>query len=45
MLIISDFDDEIQILQSLGPRPRSFHAMRNFVGVQAASEHTTIELT
>lgn len=45
MSIVSDFDDEVQILQSLGPRARSFRAMRSSVGVQAASEHTTIELT
>lgn len=31
--------------QSLGPRGRSFRSLRRSVGVQAAMEHTTIELT
>lgn len=31
--------------QSLGPRARSFRSMKRSVGVQAATEHTTIELT
>ncbi|XP_061990020.1 ACT domain-containing protein ACR4-like [Rosa rugosa] len=40
-------DDGIaeRIQQSLGPRARSFRALRSSVGVQAATEHTTIELT
>ena len=33
------------MLQSLGPRARSFRSLRSSVGVQAAIEHTTIELT
>lgn len=33
------------ILQSLGPRGRSFRSMRRSVGVQSELEHTTIELT
>ena len=33
------------MLQSLGPRARSFRSLRRSVGVQAAMEHTTIELT
>lgn len=33
------------IQQSLGPRARSFRSMRRSVGVQAALEHTSIELT
>lgn len=32
-------------LQSLGPRARSFRSLRRSVGVQAATENTTIELT
>lgn len=31
--------------QSLGPRARSFRSLRRSVGVQAAAENTTIELT
>ena len=31
--------------QSLGPRGRSFRSLRRSVGVQAAAENTTIELT
>ncbi|XP_027350898.1 ACT domain-containing protein ACR4-like [Abrus precatorius] len=38
-----DVADRIQ--QSLGPRARSFRSLRRSVGVQAAAEHTTIELT
>lgn len=40
-------DDDIaeRIQQSLGPRARSFRSLRRSVGVQAAVEHTTIELT
>ncbi|GAU17753.1 hypothetical protein TSUD_171410 [Trifolium subterraneum] len=38
-----DVADRIQ--QSLGPRVRSFRSVRRSVGVQAAAEHTTIELT
>ncbi|CAI8592142.1 unnamed protein product [Vicia faba] len=38
-----DVADRIQ--QSLGPRIRSFRSVRRSVGVQAAAEHTTIELT
>ncbi|KAM0984432.1 hypothetical protein ACFX13_012037 [Malus domestica] len=40
-------DDGIaeRIQQSLGPRARSFRSLRRSVGVQAAAEHTTIELT
>ncbi|KAL5762486.1 hypothetical protein ACOSP7_018750 [Xanthoceras sorbifolium] len=34
-----------RIQQSLGPRARSFRSLRRSVGVQAAPEHTTIELT
>ncbi|WJX81030.1 hypothetical protein P8452_63961 [Trifolium repens] len=34
-----------RIQQSLGPRVRSFRSVRRSVGVQAAAEHTTIELT
>lgn len=33
------------MLQSLGPRARSFRSLRGSVGVQAAPEHDTIELT
>lgn len=39
------FMDEFVLLQSLGPRARSFRSLRRSVGVQAAAEHTTIELT
>ncbi|KAJ1435493.1 ACT domain [Sesbania bispinosa] len=38
-----DVADRIQ--QSLGPRARSFRSLRSSVGVQAAAEHTAIELT
>ncbi|RDX97249.1 ACT domain-containing protein ACR4, partial [Mucuna pruriens] len=38
-----DVADRIQ--QSLGPRASSFRSLRRSVGVQAAAEHTTIELT
>ncbi|KAE8023726.1 hypothetical protein FH972_009394 [Carpinus fangiana] len=38
-----DISERIQ--QSLGPRGRSFRSLRRSVGVQAAMEHTTIELT
>lgn len=40
-------DDDIaeRIQQSLDPRARSFRSLRRSVGVQAAVEHTTIELT
>ncbi|KAM7468789.1 hypothetical protein LguiB_016351 [Lonicera macranthoides] len=34
-----------RIQQSLGPRGRSFRSLKRSVGVQAAAEHTTIELT
>lgn len=34
-----------RIQQSLGPRGRSFRSLRGSVGVQAAMEHTSIELT
>ncbi|KAL6983960.1 hypothetical protein U1Q18_017332 [Sarracenia purpurea var. burkii] len=34
-----------RILQSLGPRGRSFRSLKRSVGVQSAIEHTTIELT
>ncbi|GMP82271.1 hypothetical protein CsSME_00036657 [Camellia sinensis var. sinensis] len=34
-----------RIQQSLGPRGRSFRSLKRSVGVQAAMEHTTIELT
>ncbi|XP_059656619.1 ACT domain-containing protein ACR4-like [Cornus florida] len=34
-----------RIQQSLGPRGRSFRSLKRSVGVQAAVEHTTIELT
>ncbi|XP_050943292.1 ACT domain-containing protein ACR4-like isoform X2 [Cucumis melo] len=34
-----------RIQQSLGPRARSFRSLRRSVGVQAAAEHTTIELS
>ncbi|KAK6930786.1 ACT domain [Dillenia turbinata] len=40
-------EDDIaeRIQQSLGPRALSFRSLRRSVGVQAAVEHTTIELT
>lgn len=40
-------DDSVgeRIQQSLGPRARSFRSLRRSVGVQAAAEHTTIELS
>lgn len=34
-----------RVQQSLGPRGRSFRSLRGSVGVQAAVEHTSIELT
>ncbi|KAF5746410.1 ACT domain-containing protein ACR4-like [Tripterygium wilfordii] len=41
------FEDDVaeRIQQSLGPRARSFRSLRRSVGVQAATENTTIELT
>ncbi|KAF5741187.1 ACT domain-containing protein ACR4-like [Tripterygium wilfordii] len=41
------FEDDVaeRIQQSLGPRARSFRSLRRSVGVQAAAEHTNIELT
>ncbi|XP_041014309.1 ACT domain-containing protein ACR4-like [Juglans microcarpa x Juglans regia] len=41
------FDDDLaeQIQLSLGPKAHSFRSLRRSVGVQAATEHTTIELT
>lgn len=36
---------KICVLQSLGPRGRSFRSLKRSVGVQAAADHTTIELT
>lgn len=42
-ILQEDVADRIQ--QSLGPRVRSFRSVRRSVGVQAAAEHTTIELT
>ncbi|KAJ4960351.1 hypothetical protein NE237_020261 [Protea cynaroides] len=42
---LSDGDVINRIEQSLGPRARSFRSLRSSVGVQAAMEHTTIELT
>ncbi|KAI4343422.1 hypothetical protein L6164_010771 [Bauhinia variegata] len=42
-LLEADVADRIQ--QSLGSRGRSFRSLRRSVGVQAAAEHTTIELT
>ncbi|KAF8400005.1 hypothetical protein HHK36_015878 [Tetracentron sinense] len=40
-------EDEVteRIQQSLGPRARSLRSLQRSVGVQAAAEHTTIELT
>ncbi|KAK7273120.1 hypothetical protein RIF29_14166 [Crotalaria pallida] len=43
MLDQDDVADRIQ--QSLGPNGRSFRSLRRSVEVQAAAEHTTIELT
>ncbi|XP_052203744.1 ACT domain-containing protein ACR4-like [Diospyros lotus] len=34
-----------RVQQSLGPKGRSFRSLKRSVGVQAAMEHTTIELT
>lgn len=42
---LSEDDVSERIQQSLGPRARSFRSLRRSVGVQAAPEHTTIELT
>ncbi|KAL6350201.1 hypothetical protein AAG906_004143 [Vitis piasezkii] len=42
---LSEDDVAERIQQSLGPRARSFRSLRRSVGVQAANEHTTIELT
>ncbi|KAH9708088.1 hypothetical protein KPL70_012772 [Citrus sinensis] len=42
---LSEDDVSERIQQSLGPRARSFRSLRRSVGVQAALEHTTIELT
>ncbi|XP_044493949.1 ACT domain-containing protein ACR4-like [Mangifera indica] len=42
---LSENDVAERIQQSLGPRARSFRSLRRSVGVQAAPEHTTIELT
>ncbi|XP_021900213.1 ACT domain-containing protein ACR4-like [Carica papaya] len=42
---VSEDDIGERIQQSLGPRARSFRSMKRSVGVQAATEHTTIELT
>ncbi|KAJ4974647.1 hypothetical protein NE237_007821 [Protea cynaroides] len=42
---LSDGEVIHHIEQSLGPRARSFRSMRRSVGVQAATEHTSIELT
>ncbi|KAJ0038013.1 ACT domain-containing protein ACR4-like [Pistacia vera] len=42
---LSEDDVAERIQQSLGPRARSFRSLRRSVGVQAAPEHTTIELT
>ncbi|KAJ9709912.1 hypothetical protein PVL29_001410 [Vitis rotundifolia] len=42
---LSEDDVAERIQQSLRPRARSFHSLRRSVGVQAANEHTTIELT
>ncbi|KNA25619.1 hypothetical protein SOVF_004870 [Spinacia oleracea] len=42
--LISEDDIAEKIQQSLGPRARSFRSRRS-VGMQAAVEHTTIELT
>lgn len=42
---LSEDDVAERIQQSLGPRIRSFRSLRSSVGVQAAAENTTIELT
>ncbi|PON91854.1 ACT domain containing protein [Trema orientale] len=42
---LSEDDVAERIQQSLGPRARSFRSLRRSVGVQAAAENTTIELT
>ncbi|XP_048135348.1 ACT domain-containing protein ACR4-like isoform X2 [Rhodamnia argentea] len=42
---LSEDDVAERIQLSLGPRIRSFRSLRSSVGVQAAAEHTTIELT
>ncbi|KAJ7945581.1 ACT domain-containing protein [Quillaja saponaria] len=42
---LSEEDVAERIQQSMGPRARSFRSLRRSVGVQAAVEHTTIELT
>ncbi|KAJ7010117.1 ACT domain-containing protein ACR4 isoform X1 [Populus alba] len=42
---LSEDDVAERIQQSLGPRGRSFRSLRRSVGVQAAAENTTIELT
>ncbi|KAF4390536.1 ACT domain-containing protein ACR4 [Cannabis sativa] len=42
---LSEDDVAERIQQSLGPRGRSFRSLRRSVGVQAAGENTTIELT
>ncbi|KAJ9176143.1 hypothetical protein P3X46_011487 [Hevea brasiliensis] len=42
---LSKDDVAERIQQSLGPRARSFRSLRRSVGVQAATENTTIELT
>lgn len=41
------FEDDVaeRIQQSLGPRAHSFRSFRRSVGVQAAAEHTAIELS
>ncbi|GAV71328.1 ACT domain-containing protein [Cephalotus follicularis] len=42
---VSEDDVAERIQQSLGPSACSFRSLRRSVGVQAAAEHTTIELT
>ncbi|KAJ4821836.1 hypothetical protein Tsubulata_018552 [Turnera subulata] len=42
---LSEDDVAERIQQSLGPRAHSFRSLRRSVGVQAAKENTTIELT
>ncbi|XP_043707739.1 ACT domain-containing protein ACR4-like [Telopea speciosissima] len=42
---LSDGEVINHIEQSLGPRARSFRTLRRSVGVQAATKHTSIELT
>ncbi|KAM6562632.1 hypothetical protein CsatB_022630 [Cannabis sativa] len=42
---LSEDDVAERIQQSLGPRGRSFRSLRRSVGVQAAGENTSIELT